>query len=94
MLEVFPESLDRIEAIFAQCKGARGSGGPGIHQGHLHHIELLLCIAHEGTAVGNVDVHVRPLIQVVDIIRVAATHNGVGNDWIDLDSGDARTPGS
>ena len=44
-------------------------------------------IANEGTPVGDVDLHLRQLVQVVYVIRVAATHDLIHDDVIDLDSG-------
>ena len=91
MLEVFPEGFDGVQAVFAEGKGAGGGGGPGVHQRHLHHVELLLGIAHKRAAIGDVDVHFGPLVQMKGVVRVAAAHDGVGDDGIDLDSGNAGT---
>ncbi len=90
VLEVFAERFDRVQAVFAQGKGAGGGGGPGVDQRHLHDVELLLRIAHKRPAVGDVNVHLGPLVQMKGVVGVAAAHDGVGNDGIDLDSGNAR----
>ncbi len=94
MLEVLAESFDCVEAVFAQGKCAGRGGSPCVHQGHLHDVELLAGVAHKGAAIGDVDVHLGPLIEVVDVVGVTAAHDGVGYDGIDFDSGDARAAGS
>ena len=91
VLEVFPEGFHGVQTVFAEGKGARGGGGPGIHQRHLHHVKLLLGVAHKRAAIGHVDVHFRLLVQMKGVVRVAAAHDGVGDDGIDLDSGNAGT---
>ena len=91
MFEVLLKSLHGIEIVFAQGKGAGCGGGPGIHQCHLHHVVLLPGVADERPPVAHVDMHIGPLIQVKRIVGVTATHDGVGDDGIDLDSGDAVT---
>ena len=86
MLEVFAESFDRVQTVLAQGKGACGGGGPGVHQRHLHDVELLIGIAHKRPAIGDVDVYFRLLIEMECVVRVTAPHDRIGNDGIDLDS--------
>ena len=35
------------------------------------------------------NVHLRAIIKVISILRVAPTHDGIGDDGINLDAGDA-----
>ena len=87
MLEVFAEGFNGIEIVFAEGECARGGGRPGIDQRHLHYVVSLAGVAHERSAVGNVDVDLGPLIKVIGVVRVAAAHNRVGDNGIDFDSG-------
>ena len=89
VLEVFLERFDGIEIVLAQRECACGGGGPGIHQRHLQDVELLAGVAYERAAIGDLDMDIRALVQVLCVIRVAAAHDGIGDDGIDLDSSDA-----
>src|SRR6202030_2344440 len=90
MIEVFSKCLHRIKTVFTEGEGSGGGGSPGVDQSHLDHVKILLRIANKRSPVGNLDVYLGPLIQVIRIIGVAVAHHGVGDDRIDLNSGDAR----
>jgi hypothetical protein len=89
MFEVLPESLHSVQIIFTERESAGGSGGPGIDQGHLHDIETLRRGAQIGAAIGDVEVNIGPLVEMFGISGVTAAHDGVGNDGIYFDAGDA-----
>ena len=91
MFEVFAEGFHRIETVFAQGKRARCGGSPRIDQGHLHDVELLAGVAHKRTAIGDVDMNLGPIVEVVDVVGITAAHDGVGDDGIDFDSSNAGT---
>ena len=38
------------------------------------------------------NVYIRPLVKMLGVIRVAAAHDGVGDDGIDFNPGNALTP--
>src|SRR5208282_507870 len=61
-----------------------------IDQRHLHDVEVLRGRAHKRTAVADVNVNIRALVQMLRIVRVALTHDGSGDDGVDFDSGHAR----
>ena len=89
MFEVLPEGFHGIEIIFTQRESAGGGGGPGIDQSHLHHIETLRRGTQIGAAIGDVEVDVGPLVKMFGIIGVTSAHDGIGNDGIDFNAGDA-----
>src|SRR5579862_4070384 len=89
MSKIFAEGFDGIKIILAESESAGGGRGPGIDQSHLNDIESLRSRAQIGAAISNVNVNLRPLVEVLRIIGIAAAHDGFGDDGIDLDSSDA-----
>src|ERR1051325_8280800 len=86
MVEIFLERFDRVQIVFAESEGPSCGGGPGIDQRHLHHVESLSCGSQIRATICHLDTHVRALVKVLSVIRVAASHDRGGDDRIDLDT--------
>src|SRR5207244_6380597 len=91
VLEIFAEGVGGVEAVLAQRESASGGRGPGVHQRHLDDVILGVRISHERPAVGDVDVDLGAVVQVIGVVGVALAHHRVGDDRIDLDPGHVRT---
>src|SRR5215469_11039926 len=90
MIEVLAEGFQRVEIVLAQGKSTGRRGGPGIDQGHLYDVIFFFGAADVGTAVLYVDVDLRPVIEMIRVVLVAAAHHVLDDDGIDLDGGHAR----
>src|ERR1039458_2288834 len=86
--EVIAEGVAGVEVVFGEGESARGSGGPGIHQGGLQHLIFVGTAAHEAAAVLHLDVHLGAQIEAVAERGEALAHDGIGDDTVDLDGGD------
>ena len=91
VIEVFAECLDGIEIVFAEGERPGCGRGPGVDQGHLHDIELLWSGTQERPAVGDMNMHVGPLVEMLGVVGVTLAHDGGRDDGIDLDPGYAGT---
>ncbi len=90
VIEIFAERLDGIEIVFAEGERAGGGRGPGVDQRHLHDIKMLRSRAQKRAAIGDVDMHVGPIVEMLRVVGVPLAHDGGGDDGIDLDPGHAR----
>ncbi len=91
MIEIFAEGLDGVEIILAERECASRGRGPGVDQRHLHHIKMLRARAQKRSAVGHVNMNVRPIVEMLRVGGVALAHDGGGDDGIDFDPGHAGT---
>ncbi len=90
VFEVFAKRLDRVEIVFAERECAGRRRRPGIHQRHLHHVVLVVAVAHKRAAIADMHVHLGNLVEVKRVVGEAIAHDVVGNDGIDFDAGDIR----
>ena len=80
----------RVEAVLAEREGAGAGGGPGVHQRHLQHVELLARPCEIGAAFV---VHERHAGVIGDLREAARVFGQERHDVaVDLDRRDGRTP--
>src|SRR3954463_11551211 len=91
VIEILHESFDGIQIVFAECERPRRGRRPRIHQRHLHHVKALKSGTQIRTAVCNLNMNVRTLIQMLRVLRISAPHDGGRDNGIDFDSGHATT---
>ena len=92
--QVIAERVGGVEIVLRKREGAGRGGGPGIHQGGLHHLVFLLAAAHEAAAVFHEDAHVGAQIDAAALRPRTIAHHGGGDDGVDLDAGDIVAAGS
>ena len=93
MQQVIAQGVGGVEIVLREGECAGRGGGPGIHQGGLHHLILLVAAAHEAAAVFHEDVHVGTQIDAAALGHVAVAHDGGGDDGVDLDAGNIVAAG-
>ena len=92
MIEILAEGFDRIQVVLAQGKGARRCRRPSVYKSHLDYVVRFLAAPNPGASFSDANVNLRQLIQVMSVVGVLPANDGIGNEGIDFDSSDVRTP--